>query len=182
MNAAWIDLETTGTDETDGSILEVGLVIADADDRILHERDWLVSPDPAHMVRLAPVVAEMHRRSGLYADLQANRRLPRPADVDRQIAAYLDPYTVDGRIILAGSGVAHFDARWIRHHLPATARRLTYWTHDVGVVRRFLRTVDPTLVRPAPDKAHRGLTDAHDHLAEWRHYRAALRDLTTPNR
>lgn len=179
MNAAWIDLETTGLDETDGSILEVGLVVADADDRVLAEASWLVDPLPRHLAAMHPDVVEMHRTSGLLADLEAFADgLPGIGDVDRDVAALLDRHTVDGRIILAGSGVSHFDARWVARHLPATRRRLTYWTWDVEVVRRFLATVDPTLTRPAPDKAHRGLLDARDHLDEWRHYRTILHSAT----
>ena len=183
MNAAWIDLETTGTDETDGSVLEVGLVVATAGGTVLDFDEWLVAPDPTHLAALDPVVYEMHRTSGLLAEIEDVERsggLPPVATVDAEVAAVLDRWTVNGRIILAGSGVAHFDARWIRRHLPSTARRLTYWTWDVGVVRRFLATVDLALVVPPPDKAHRGLADARDHLAEWRHYRDLIREKVTP--
>lgn len=176
MNVAWIDLETTGLDEQDGSILEVGVVVADPDGRTLTEAAWLVSPLPHHLRELPPEVYEMHRTSGLLADLEAAPALPLPGDVDLAVAALLDRHTVDGRIILAGSGVSHFDVRWIARHLPATCYRLTYWTYDVGVIRRLLATIDPDLPRPANPKAHRALPDARDHRDEWHHYRTLLRD------
>lgn len=182
-NIAWIDLETTGLDERDGSILEVGIIVTDPSGHPLHQNGILVSPDPAHLAALPPEVYDMHRTSGLLADLEAFAdEMPSPADVDRELTHTLDPYCVDGRIVLAGSGVGHFDARWIRHHLPQTYRRLTYWHFDVGVVRRFLSSIDPDLRYPTPDKAHRALIDARDHLNEWQHYRSTLRRALTPTR
>ena len=172
MNEVWIDLETTGTNEWAGSIVEVGLIVV-VDGRQVQEAEWLVQPRPAHWEGLAPVVRAMHQRSGLFDALEKGPTWP-VGTVDNQVAALLDPWTVDGQIILAGSGVGHFDGRWIRHHMPKTARRLTYWTHDVGVVRRFIRKVDPELVYPQRGKAHRALADARDHLVEWHFYQALL--------
>lgn len=174
MNVAWIDLETTGLDETAGSILEVGLVVTDPVGHVLDQREWLVAPDPDHLADLDPVVYEMHRTSGLLAELEAAGRAACDLDyLDRDVCRSLDGWTVDGRIILGGSGV-HFDARWMRTHLPEAFRRLTYWHYDVGVVRRLMRSVDPRMLRPAADKAHRALVDARDHADEWAWYRRRL--------
>lgn len=44
MNEAWIDLETTGTNELCGSIVEVGLIVV-VDGRQVQEAEWLVPDD-----------------------------------------------------------------------------------------------------------------------------------------
>lgn len=183
-NIAWIDLETTGTSHTAGSILEVGCLVTDRDGTVLGSFTRLVRPHPTHVARMDPVVVELHRTSGLLAEMEAcdqRRRSADPGDApttttDRELRAFLDPFAYRGQVILGGSGVGHFDQRWIRHHLPRTAKALTWWVYDVGVVRRFLSTVNPALVRPAPEKAHRGLADATDHAAEWFFYRDLLAD------
>ena len=180
-NLAWIDLETTGADEMHGSVLEVGVVISAPTLQTLVETSWLVYPDPEHLASMEPVVAEMHQVSGLMDDIRAYGGADLK-DVDRALEWLLRDHAVKGQCVLAGSGVGHFDSRWIRRHLPRSARRLTYAFCDVGTVRRFLASVDAELVRPAPPKAHRGLDDARDHLNEWRHYAEMMREASTPLR
>lgn len=182
MNIAWIDLETTRLDPHTGAVLEVGVIVTGPDLTTLRAEDWMVGPTLDDLARMDPDVVEMHRTSGLLADLEsAAGDLPDISTVDLEAAAVLDRYS-SGEIILAGSGVGHFESAWLPRHMPATAERLTYWTFDVGVLRRWLRTIDPDLVRPAPDKAHRALADARDHLAEWRWYTQMAREALTPLR
>lgn len=186
--AAWIDLETTSSDETRGSILEIGVVITNDRLEVLDQEQILVFPDPDHMDEMPPVVRDMHRVNGLLDDIEAGisaRDAGEPTDVvdlataDRRLKTLMARHARNGRVILAGSGVGHFDARWIRRHLPSAHSLLTFWAHDVGVVRRFLGEAERTLVRPIPGgvKSHRGLDDALDHLHEWRHYLALITDL-----
>ena len=175
MNLAVIDLETTGTDENAGSILEVGVIVVGPDLVVLDVAAWLVHPYPDHLANMDPVVVEMHRTSQLLAELEAGDNVHLLEDVDRELAALLDRFTVDGRVALAGSGVGHFDSRWLRRHLPNASKRLTYWTIDVGVVRRFLRDLCGWDVPPLNDeKPHRALDDALLHLAEMRAFRDVL--------
>ena len=181
MNYAFIDLETTGTDEYAGSIIEVGIVVTDPDLVPLTDLSLLVEPVPEHVHDADEVVVAMHEGNGLWRDLnraREDRRLLTPIEVDTTLCAFLKPHLVDGTIALAGSGVAHFDARWIRLHLPATAKRLTYWSLDVGVVRRFLRdvchataAVDEAAQHAGDAKTHRALEDVYLHLAETAVYR-----------
>lgn len=185
---AWIDLETTGADETRGSILEIGVVIVDDNLDVLDQRHILVEPDSHHLAEMSSVVREMHRTNGLLAEIERGLE-QKAADgscelrtvqaADRHLHDVLTRHANKGQVILAGSGVGHFDARWIRAHLPLTHSVLTFWTHDVGVVRRFLGEIDKRLIRPIPGgiKSHRGLDDARDHLDEWRHYAGMIRDL-----
>lgn len=190
MNLAFIDLETTGTDETNGSILEIGAIVTDEELQPLASWETLVDPQMAHVADMAPVVREMHTASGLLdqldriaPELVANtapdgiRYLP---DADYRLAELLRPFTIRGQIVLAGSGVGHFDARWIARHLPRTSKLLTFWTIDVGVVRRFLSMLADVDIPTLNDrKPHRALDDVRLHLAEATVYRDALRAATS---
>lgn len=185
MNYAFIDLETTDANEREGSILEVGCVVADPNLVELDAFDTLVEPLAAHVTTMPLVVVEMHRSSGLLAEMEAQdlredagheRDDLHPRDVDLLLERFLAPYCVKGRVILAGSGVGHFDSRWLRLHLPRSSRLLTYWTHDVGVIRRELATTGIPLP-DAPEKPHRALADARLHLEEARLYRHLLRSV-----
>lgn len=191
---AWVDLETTGTDETTGHVLEVGVIVTDY---ALHEQErgrWYVMPPPGIAPRevresCPPVVQEMHTVSGLWDDYYAawsrwhepdgpdRADTGTPGDVSHAIASGLDRYTPkDGQKVgLAGSGVSHFDGRWIRRHLPTAGAMLTYWGLDVGAMRRFLRDVVgaplPDLIDAQGPTSHRALPDAERSLSEARLYR-----------
>lgn len=191
MNICWLDLETTNSDEHTGSIVEIGCVMTDPDLREIEEISLLVLPDPDHWEAMPEVVQRMHNASGLADAIEDAMAQPDRADAldvaeaDRILRQFLDRHAVSGRVILAGSGVSHFDHRWIRAHLPRSAKRLTWWAYDVGNVRRFLGSIDKgLLVHPQPEggKAHRGIVDARDHLNEWRLYRNMVRQAITPMR
>lgn len=181
---AWLDLETAGTDEHD-PILEVGVVLCrnEPDMPIVSERAWVPRMGEAELavVRASapPVVADMHDHNGPWRDLGAavhDDTAPDLGMVDYRCSEWLRSTCGSSHVALAGSGVSHFDRRFIRAQMPRTDRRLTHWAYDVGVVRRLLELANPDAVRPLPDggKAHRALDDARDHRAEWVHYSTAI--------
>lgn len=189
MNICWLDLETTNADENTGAIVEIGAIVTDPDLREVEEISLLVFPDIDCWEAMPEVVQRMHEASGLADEIEDAMAQPDRAEAayveeaDRILRQFLDRHAVGGQVILAGSGVSHFDHRWIRRHLPRSAKRLTWWAYDVGNVRRFLGSIDEALLRPSPgDKAHRGIVDARDHLNEWKHYRAVVREAITPIR
>lgn len=183
----WLDLETTGSDEDADPILEVGAVLCQNDAAMAEvERFDYVLGQPASFWDsfngLAPVVRDMHEANGLWRDVRASSW--RAEDVDEEMAAIIREITGStNHVALAGSGVAHFDRRFIHRQLPRLDKRLTYWAYDVGVVRRFIETVPrhAHLVtdRPRPEtKAHRALADARDHRDEWLWYASHLEALS----
>lgn len=164
---AWLDLETTGSDERRDSILEIGIAISDATFHPMATFERVIKCSP-HARDAAPIrVREMHDANGLWtAALASSFEVD---EADREAMMWLKSYT-DEQFILAGSGVGHFDSRFLRQHMPATARRLTYWPMDVGVIRRFLPLCGFD-VPPAEDgKPHRALADALHHMDEVRLY------------
>jgi len=185
---AVVDLETTGLDEHAGAVLEVGCVLLDSHTlATVSEYSALVDAPAIAVATMDDVVREMHRTSGLLDELDYRRAhylsgrdpdsVVDPIDVvDRSFARVLDAHASGGRCVLAGSGVSHFDGRWLREHLPRSTKLLTYWSYDVGVLRRVLR--DIVHVEP-PDlsdrKTHRALDDARVHAEELRRTVAMLR-------
>lgn len=177
----WLDLETTGSNEAHDPILEVGAALCRNEPGmpIEHEWSWLALPSDDFWTDvhpgLDPYVRDMHATNGLWWALarEADQDL---AEVDEEFSALLRQICGTGHVALAGSGVSHFDRRFIRAQMPRTDKRFTYWAYDVGVIRRLFDRVHPDLVYPLPaaGKAHRGLDDALDHRAEWLHYEALL--------
>ena len=182
----WLDLETTGSDPTEDTIIEVGCILTRWDDLTSLSEFSMVAalPYPADVAELQmdPVVFDMHTQNGLLAEAaEASASIE---EVESELLGWMSRMMVSSGVLpynlsicLGGSGVSHFDSRFVRRDMPKLSGYLTYWSLDVGSVRRMFRRCNPDLMpalTPA-DKTHRALDDARMHLDEWRHYEELLR-------
>lgn len=193
---AWIDLETTGTNERRDAIIEVALILTDINlgmltvdpDQKIEQRalpadaeyTWVIEPViplSTLMREMPPVVKEMHEANGLLKAIAADEGFPIHV-VETRMLDVLDAFSVEPHAcLLAGSGVGHFDKRFIEAQMPAFYKKMAYPVIDVGVMRRFLRDVcgAESLIPTDGDastKTHRAFDDVRQHLREARHYQA----------
>lgn len=176
----WLDLETTGTDERAplASILEIGVVLTTADPSLSIIDEWEAVVH-RHDDELADAcdeyVTNMHKSSGLW-DLVTDYSHASPMTLVRDTAQeWLNAHHPSKEhVILAGSGVGHFDSRWLAVHMPDFRKRFTYWSLDVGVLRRwgqFLNVEIPEVSALEGTDGlvpHRALDDAYAALAQAR--------------
>jgi len=169
MNLLWIDLETTGSNWETGQILEVGYGVTDFLGEPLSDiyRSVVYPPNG---IDLVPVVFEMHVKSGLWEDIPKGIALK---DAESQVLSLAGQHLHNGSIILAGSGVGHFDRKWIDAYMPRLAKKLGYWVVDVGVVRRMTLAIGGAWLPST--KTHRGDDDVRYHIKEYRHGLELLR-------
>lgn len=172
----WIDLETTGSDEDHDCIIEVGAVLTTEALDVLGEFSMTVTPTPEGLGRmmLNPTVREMHEGNGLLAEILGADKVRKPHHVTKALLAWVEGLGGKrGRTVLAGSGVAHFDRRFIARYMPELDRFMRYWCIDIGVVRRAYRMWNGGDVSSANDgKTHRALDDVRCHVAEAQAYRS----------
>lgn len=175
------DIEATGLDENLDGLLEIACIGVTRDLEEIFRYRSLIHPTPAQWERLQnnTFVKQMHTDNGLYGELvagMANSTLPGVIDVEaeltRLITEHSDP---DDKAKLAGSGVAHYDSRFLNKYMPnlmgllAPAPRRA---SDIGYSRILfndLTGIDLTSVNE--DKTHRAMDDAECHLAEYRAFR-----------
>ncbi|MFD6093397.1 exonuclease domain-containing protein [Oerskovia sp. NPDC060338] len=177
LTHVWIDLETTGLDPREDEIVEIGVVGTDRELNELFAASWLLAPTDRGFERMMSneVVAQMHERSGLLADLRAlDAGAPQLDDVLAEILAMADLHgAVHGKTILSGSGVAEFDRPMLTARAPQFVSALHHRSHDIGILRRIWeQATGEFLVTTSFDKPHRSLDDARDHLAEARVFRS----------
>ena len=172
----WVDLETTGSAD-DSEIIEIGSVITNTKDfSILSEFSQVIRCSAAGIerIRANPVVLNMHTKNGLLAELERGDGIPLwHADdlMSSWITGVVGASTE--HIPLGGSGVSHFDRKFIRRDLPKVDKRLSYWAYDVGVLRRTWKLLGlPTLDDEGKD--HRALADIILHVEEFKFYTNAL--------
>jgi oligoribonuclease len=165
----WLDLETTGNRD-DADIIEVGAVLTD---RLLVEQGEFsrVYRTRVPVSDIDPLVLKMHFDNGLWAETTKSPVFAE--ECEAELLSWLGKAgALKSPLPLAGSGVSHFDRRYIRRIWPRLDRRLTHWHYDIGVMRRFLVLFGSEMVADTPPvKAHRAINDARMHLREALSYR-----------
>jgi oligoribonuclease len=172
----WLDLETTGSDENVDRILEIGFVVTDEALNVKSEHEYAVQRPDAKSWRLASneVVREMHDKNGLW-EAVADPDAPRLPYVELDAINELKALGGKHDFVLAGSGVSHFDRRFLAAQMPDFTKWFRYYSIDVGVLRRSLELIGRLdALLPKQEKAHRALEDARYHLEEMRHIKSVL--------
>src|SRR5690242_8523654 len=90
LGILWVDLETTGSDETKDDIIEIGAVYTDFELNLISDFTCVIEPCEYALGRLmkTPVVREMHTKNGLLDDcISSSERHP---DIRRGETALLN--------------------------------------------------------------------------------------------
>jgi oligoribonuclease len=134
----WIDLETTGLDESQGLVLEIAARMTDQNlvetsrfHTVIHY------PADAHaLTHLNSMVLEMHTHNGLLDEVATSTVTLE--DARKQFASWLfNQYTLGEKRPLAGSN-PEFDRRWLNVHFEDASAFLHYRSFDMNTVYYYL--------------------------------------------
>lgn len=171
----FLDLETSGLDPSVHEILEFGAVITDMDLNELARFHRVIQPEATSWDQhMSDFVREMHTASGLLDELLDSPLTT--SGVETAMCAELYRFGKPGDFVLAGSGVSHFDRRFLDAQMPELAALFAYYSIDVGILRRTLRDIvgREDLLLPEVPKPHRALADALLHLEELRYVKHSM--------
>lgn len=192
---AWIDIETTGLDESHHHILEVACVITRDSLEIAAEYTSLVIPvamvagtkphslrrfNPNHLVpddgSCKPCsIYGGHFNNGLVEELKTEFATPdwpgRLATmvVDQELQNFIRQHCPEP-VPLAGSSV-HFDRAFLAKHMPGVIDALHYRNVDVSTVRELAKRWRPRMEMPVKGAKHRALDDIYDSIRLLRFFR-----------
>ena len=175
LTYVWIDLECSGLDETVDDIFEFGVIGTTEDLTTLYTQRIVVRASETALARADsnPFVRQMMADNGLRDELIAGGdTLPTIGEAEQYLLAAIDRHSTAGTLILAGSGVTHYDLRFLKHHTPTLAARFhDREVLDVGILRRaFKRATGQDLTEANTGKNHRADVDIACHLEEGRSY------------
>ncbi len=174
-NIAWIDTETSGLDERDGSmLLEIACIVTDSELNELGTFHEVVYHNEASVARLkrwaTPDVVEMHEKTGLW-DRLTDGIFPRY--IDRDLLNFLTGFGTKGTMPIAGNSVA-FDARFMREYLPNAFGYLDYRMIDVSTLRLLKDRWFPETPKLEKHSDHTALKDIQESIRELKHYREVM--------
>lgn len=168
----WIDCEMTGLDLATDRLIEIAVLVTDADLNVLGEGiDVVIHADEQALSSMIPVVTEMHTRSGLIEEVRASTI--DLATAEEMVLDYIQTHVKQAKTApLAGNSIAT-DRGFIARDMPKLDDFLHYRMIDVSSIKELCRRWYPRIYFGQPEKglAHRALADIHESIRELRYYR-----------
>lgn len=171
----WIDLEMTGLDVERHRIVEIAVLVTDAQLELLDDGlDLVVHQPSAVLAEMDDFVRKMHTKSGLLAEIE--RSTLTLDEAGKQAIEYVSRFVPESGIApMCGNSIG-VDRRFLDRSLPDLDRYLHYRSIDVSSIKELCRRWYPAAYQKRPSKAeaHRALDDIRESVAELRYYRRAI--------
>jgi oligoribonuclease len=168
----WIDCEMTGLDLKTDLLIEIAVLVTDADLNILGDGiDVVIHADDAALSSMIPIVTDMHTRSGLIEEVRAST--VDLAAAEEEVLDYIRTHVKQSKTApLAGNSIAT-DRGFIARDMPKLDDYLHYRMIDVSSIKELCRRWYPRIYFGQPEKglAHRALADIHESIRELQYYR-----------
>ena len=166
----WVDMEMSGLLPDTDRILEVAVVVTDAQLRTVAEGPVLVVHQSAEV--LAGMDAwnqSTHGRSGLIQRVRDSTL--DEATAEQRLLDFLAPHVRAGRSPMCGNSICQ-DRRFMARWMP----RLEAWFHyrnlDVSTLKELAKRWNPAVARSFEKRSrHEALADVYESIDELRHYR-----------
>ena len=172
----WLDLEMTGLDSANDSILEIATIVTDDD---LNE----LAVGPVCAIRHPESVlagmddwnTEHHQASGLWQRvLQSEVSM---WDAQRETLEFLSAWVEPGASPLCGNSICQ-DRRFLARLMPELECWFHYRNLDVSTLKELARRWAPQLLESfVKESRHEALADIRESIQELRHYRSHMGDL-----
>jgi oligoribonuclease len=172
-NLVWVDLEMTGLDPDQCTIVEIATIVTSSELDVIAEGPCLVVHQPDSVLNgMVEEVRQLHTRSGLLDRIRESDLSL--AEAERQSLAFVERHCREGKSPLCGNSIWK-DRQFLERYMPSLAGFLHYRVIDVSSIKELARRWYGERGE-APDKAgnHRALDDIRESIEELRWYRAQL--------
>ena len=164
----------TGLDVSRDALIEVAVVITDADLRIVDPGiDVLLTPPQEALDGMNAFVRQMHTSSGLLEDLASGIPME---EAQEQVLAYIQRFVpTPNKALLAGNSVGT-DKIFLEANMPQVIDHLHYRLIDVSSIKELAKRWYRKAFEEAPVKhgGHRALADILESIQELEYYRRVL--------
>ena len=166
----WIDMEMSGLVPDRDRILEVAMVVTDAELATIAEAPVYVLHQPDEVLdAMDSWNKATHGKSGLIDKVRASTL--DEATVEARLIEFLKPI-VGARIAPLAGNTVHQDRRFMARYMPAFDQYLHYRIVDVSTLKELARRWRPdVLAGLAKEGRHEALADVYESIEELRHYR-----------
>jgi oligoribonuclease len=171
----WIDCEMTGLDLARDALIEVAVIVTDADLNALDDGlDIVIKVADDVLDTMIPFVRDMHASSGLTDSVRASTITLGQAETE--VLEYVRRHVPDAKSApLCGNSIAT-DRGFLARDMPHLDEYLHYRMIDVSSIKELAKRWYPRVYQSQPAKglAHRALADIRESIQELEFYRRTL--------
>lgn len=169
-NLVWIDLEMTGLDPGQETIIEIATIITDSRLNIIAEGPNLaIHQDDDILESMDEWNTTHHGESGLVDRVRAS-----DIDMDaaeQQTLTFIKDFVGPNSAPLCGNSI-HQDRRFLRKYMPHLQNYLHYRNIDVSSFKEVVtRWYGPDLQPPRKQNTHQAMDDIRESIEELRYYK-----------
>jgi oligoribonuclease len=171
----WIDCEMTGLDLRRDALIEVAVLVTDAELNLLDAGlDVVIHVAGDVLDTMVPFVRDMHASSGLTDQVRASTTTL--GEAETMVLDYIKKHVPEEKSApLCGNSIAT-DRSFLARDMPALDNHLHYRMIDVSSIKELAKRWYPRVYQSQPAKglAHRALADILESVQELRFYRQTL--------
>ena len=170
QNLIWIDLEMTGLSPFTDRIIEIAVVVTDAQLSVRAEGPvFAIHQSDAVLDGMDAWNKGTHGRSGLIDRVKAST--VDEASAQAQVIAWLRQYVPKGKSPMCGNSICQ-DRRFLAKDMPELEDFFHYRNLDVSTLKELAKRWKPSVLDGFKKaQAHTALADIHESIDELIHYR-----------
>ena len=165
----WLDLEMTGLDEDECAILEIAMIITDANFNHLDLINLTIWQPESILEKMVPLVRNMHTKNGLLKKVRLSNISTEQAQI--KLIEIITKHVPFKKGILAGNSI-YLDRRFLHKYMPIIDNYLHYRHLDVSSVKTLTENWFHNKGK-APKKisTHTAMSDIKQSIEELKFYK-----------
>lgn len=169
-NLIWIDLEMTGLDPEQHTVIEIATIVTDSELNVLAEGPVLaVHQSEAELDKMDEWNVRTHGESGLTERVR-KEGIP-IGEAEQRTLEFLKQWLPEGASPICGNSIGQ-DRRFLVKHMPELEAFFHYRNLDVSTIKELVRRWQPALMDEFTKQGtHKALDDIRESIAELRFYR-----------
>ncbi|WP_050475737.1 oligoribonuclease [Herbaspirillum rhizosphaerae] len=170
FNLIWVDMEMTGLDPDNDRIIEVAVVVTDAQLNVIGEGPVFAIHQPDEILDGMDAWNKgTHGRSGLIERVKASTVTEEEASA--ALIAFLKPFVPAGKSPMCGNSICQ-DRRFMARGMPKLEAFFHYRNLDVSTLKELCRRWKPELASGfKKHQKHTALADIIESIEELKYYR-----------
>ena len=172
-NLVWLDMEMTGLQPDADRIIEIAMLVTDAQLNVLAEGPVIVVHQPdAVLEAMDSWNRSTHKKTGLIERVRASRMAE--AEAERAALEFLGQHLPAGNSPMCGNSICQ-DRRFLARWMPKLEAYFHYRNLDVSTLKELARRWKPELMKGfTKEGKHEAMADILESIEELKFYRKSM--------
>ena len=169
-NLCWIDMEMTGLNPDADRIIEVAMIITDADLNVVAQSEvYVIHQSDEVLNGMDAWNTATHGRTGLTQRVRDSRLTE--AEVEEKLLDFISAWIPEKTSPMCGNTI-HQDRRFMVRYMPKLEAYFHYRNLDVSTLKELARRWHPAVAKGVVKRgSHQALDDILESIEEMRYYR-----------